>query len=395
MKRGVLVTMVVIWALVAIAAIVFIVAYWNGGNLGLFDIEIGAGFDVSLLKQESSPADGVGSLEVLTTYDGIELVAGGGNEFRVTQYGRDNAPEEELFRIERSGDKLTISTKRNNRIRVGVFFFGGAEEKLVIEAPRDWSGNVSLEASSGSVRLNDEFRLENVSMSTTSGSIRLAKSVSAASMRIKSSSGSVKLENGASVSGDFESGSTSGTQTVDGLLAAGGNVRMDSSSGSIRVRNGISSGGGIYVGATSGSVTVDSELTANTLEAESSSGTIRLGRSNVSDSFDISCTSGSVHVEGISGRGRLKSSSGSVTAVLMQPVGNVDISSTSGSVRLTVPRDLSFDFEADTTSGSIKTDFEVLYRSNRKNSAVGKVGNNPTALIRAEASSGSIRVELR
>lgn len=436
MKRGIVIALVVVWAIVALAAVWFIIANWNGGSFNLVNFEFGMSGVTKLLKEESVTADGVATLEISTSYDGIELVATDSAEFRVIQYGSEDASEDALFKAVRSGDKLTVSTKHNNRIRIGIFFSVTGEEKLVIEVPSSWKGSVSLETSSGSVKVLDEFSFEDVKAGSTSGSVRLSRHisaaslklesssgsirledgadvrgsfetastsgsikfsrrVSAASMKLKSSSGSIRLEDGADVSGNFESGSTSGSQTIDGPLKTGGGIRVESSSGSVHVNGDISCAGDLYVKTTSGSLTMQSAITAKTLEAGSSSGGIRLGNVAVSESFNIGCTSGSIHINGISGQGRIKSSSGGITAELMNPVGDVSASSTSGSVHLTVPRDLSFSFEADTSSGSIRTDFEVLYRSDRKNSAVATVGNNPTALIRAEASSGSVRVNLK
>lgn len=391
MKRGLVIAFAVLWALVALAGIGVLVNYLNGGALGMFHVDFGMGTTVRQVKEESISAQGVKRLQVDVTYDSIELIESDRDDFHVTQYGREDIPEEAVFTAVREGDTLTISTRRYTSIRVGIFIGFNGEEKLTVEVPRGWTGSAGLVTTSGSSRLLSEFSLEDVTIEASSGSIKIERPVKAASLRMKTSSGSVKVESNADVAGAFESKSSSGSQKVIGALTAG-SVRMETTSGGIRLEGPVECGGDMHLTATSGGIRLEVPVSAKNLTAGSSSGSVRIGEAKVEGRYELTSTSGSVNVAAISGSGRMKSTSGGVDARLSQPVGDVEAVSTSGGVSLVIPRELSFELEADTSSGSIRTDFEILYRSDRRNSAVATVGENPTSRLRLQATSGNVKV---
>ncbi|MDP4133480.1 MAG: DUF4097 family beta strand repeat-containing protein [Bacillota bacterium] len=377
---------VLIWALLIMVGIGYIIVSLNGdGHLGKFSFGVS---NTIMLKEENYSIQGVKNLDVSVSHDAIELMATDGKDFHVTQYGSEKAPDDALYNLRRDGDRLVVSVNNHTNIHIGLNF---SKEKLVIEVPREWIGSVKMETSSGSIKILDEFLLENLYANTSSGSIKIEKQLNVTNLKMSSSSGSIKIEDNITAMEGFESKSRSGSQSVGGVLTAK-NALFQTSSGGIYIQNKINCDGKLSLSSSSGSITIEGENNADSFNVKSSSGGIRLGKMQVK-TFDIGCTSGSIRVDEISGGGSLETTSGGITANLLNPVGNVTAISTSGNVNLTVPSEMSFQFEADTTSGNIKTNFEIMYRSNRGNSAIATVGSNPTVKIKAEATSGNIKVD--
>jgi len=303
---------------------------WSGFNTR--DIVSGHSPAV-LLKEETIPAAAVTSLTAVMSSEAIHLIAGTGPDFVVQQIGRQDTPQGGIFTASVQDGRLSIARDSGYRGTVGIFVFSTGPHRLVIEVPPSFTGDVSLQTSSGGIRLESAFTLGQVDLRTSSGGVRLYHDLTADSAALSSTSGSVRSEGRLSITSHLSIRSTSGGIRLNGRADAG--------------------------------------------------------------TFDLSTSSGGIRAGGgLSGSGRLKSASGGITATLALPLGNVDAETSSGGVTLTVPRGHEFNFLGDTSSGSIRADFELHARGNRpRNSVAGLVGSNPQTTITARATSGGIRIQ--
>jgi len=135
------------------------------------------------------------------------------------------------------------------------------------------------------------------------------------------------------VQGEIEAGSVSGDVSVTGAVR---DVRLESVSGSVHV----------------------SQVTGN-LSAESVSGDVRA--EGISGNVEASTVSGTVRLLGIQTRYvRTESVSGAIIYTgNIDPAGKYDFESHSGSLRLNLPRGAGAQFEVETFSGDVDSDFAI------------------------------------
>ena len=362
MKQTKIVIFVLVWALALLVAICFIFSNYKGVFMN--EIYFGIHIGTILQKEENISSGGIKKIEVDANYNSIELIASDRDDFYVTQYGRKNTPDKALFKSNKSDDKLTISTNTHFIINIGLNL---CEEKLKIEVPKDWAGSVNLSTTSGNIDVLDEFTLEDFNLHASSGNIKIAKKICLNNLILKTSSGQIKIEGEINATGDIFAKSSSGSQIYGNIIAR--DISFEASSGKI----------------------ANTETTALTLGIKSSSGSLVLGKINA-ETYNIGCKSGDIKIDGISGKGILQTSSGNISVLLMQPVGHLQAKSNSGNVKIKLPYELMFNFEGLTSCGNIKADFEVLFRSSKRNSSTAKIGLDPQININVKTSSGNIHV---
>ncbi len=109
--------------------------------------------------------------------------------------------------------------------------------------------------------------------------------------------------------------------------------------------------------------------------------------------MEIATSSGGIDALGVKGYGDFSANSGSIKVETDEVTGNVNVQTSSGNVKLLLPKDLSFSFEAETGSGNIHTDFDDKLSYNKKgNHATGVVGEAAEIQVSAKANSGSVKV---
>jgi DUF4097 and DUF4098 domain-containing protein YvlB len=182
-----------------------------------------------------------------------------------------------------------------------------------------------------------------------------------AAVELKSVSGDVRV---APLGGMAKVGCVSGNVVLRGAAGA----EVDLVSGDLTVEN-IS--GDAYLKAVSGRV--EATRVKGSVEAESVSGDIRLR--DVSEARTVTA----------------KNVSGDITYVgKIMAGGRYELKAHSGNVRMTIPADSTFEFEADTFSGDIASDFEIQVvgkiSPREVRGTVGKGG----ATIKLKSFSGSI-----
>lgn len=138
--------------------------------------------------------------------------------------------------------------------------------------------------------------------------------------------------------------------------------------------------GALNVQTTSGNISMSPTYHLTSLQAQSTTGSITLGTVNASatvlqttsghilqnsgsGSLAATSTTGSIKIKSFTGASTIKSTSGSVTLALTALTGDVSISTTSGKISLTVPQNNDFTLNVQSTSGSVKTDYDSLMKN--------------------------------
>jgi DUF4097 and DUF4098 domain-containing protein YvlB len=176
-----------------------------------------------------------------------------------------------------------------------------------------------------------------------------------------------------------------------GVHDVAGYVRAESVSGGITVTN---AGNLLLAKSVSGEVTIQSATSQKEPEIASVSGEVSVSQlraegvtvSNVSGGViftDTDC--GSAVVESVSGGIRYGGN--------LARGGRYEFESHSGNVRLQIANEVGFELEAETFSGTIKSDFPITGRTDRRreNEVHGVFGDG-SALIRASTFSGNISI---
>jgi DUF4097 and DUF4098 domain-containing protein YvlB len=183
--------------------------------------------------------------------------------------------------------------------------------------------------------------------------------------------------------------SMSGTVTVQGVE---GSVDIESASGSLEVEGQPRS---IHALGFSGGVTIRGGGTEVT-RAESISGTVIITKAN--GIVEAKSSSGGIDVRGNVRDAQLFSVSGSVVFDgTVAPGGRLSAESSSGGVELTVPRNMSAQYELSTITADIDNDFGPPATKTRNGAGVNlrfSVGNGG-ARIKGMSVSGSIRLQNR
>jgi DUF4097 and DUF4098 domain-containing protein YvlB len=176
-----------------------------------------------------------------------------------------------------------------------------------------------------------------------------------------------------SVSGDITVAPLGGAAKIDCVSgdvklrgAAGAEIKL--TSGELEMEN---IAGDAFIKAVSGDITLTK--IKGSVEADAVSGDIELRDVSEAQSVDVKTVSGNVIYFGS-----------------IQAGGRYQLNAFSGDVRMTIPADASFDFEANTFSGSIDTDFEITVSGKISPKEIrGTVGKGG-ATIRLKSFSGNV-----
>lgn len=291
---------------------------------------------VETVLDERFDIDGVRQVNLDVGALTVEVVSTQEEQVRVvfqSNLPRDRRAE---LAVERDGDTFTV--EQLSRVRIGLFL--NVREKVTLYLPAVYQDALSLRLRSGNLSLTGTRAFSDLSVSLTSGNMEIGD-ITADTYAVHASSGNVTLGNWV------------------------GEGRVQVTSGNIRALS--LSGGGH--------------------EIKSTSGTVRIG--SLSGESILHVTSGTIRVERFEGSGKFSSTSGSVNAGIARITGDLALSCVSGTIRVTVPQSASFRFDAETLSGSVKTDFPST-RDGRRTTAT--VGSDPVYTLRCDTTSGSIKV---
>jgi len=359
MKKGFLLTGILLWAFILILITGIILVSAKGGFSDMFTSNV-------LVKEETLSVSDAKIIDIQSTHYKIEVQKTAGSEVIVSQYGRNNTADDELFTASRENGALSIILKPDWRLQ--LFSFNITEEKLVVSVPAEWNGHVTVKNNSGGIVLSDGFTWQDVSLTTSSGGVRTYGDMNVQSLVMETSSGGVH---------------------TDGHITAENKVSLKTSSGGISCKGKVIAED-FSAKTTSGGIHSTEKIEAKTVTLSTSSGGIGLTEA-VTDTFDFKTTSGGITADRLSGGGSLKTSSGGIKAGLTDASSDIQMKTSSGGIRITLLNEFPFLFEGNTGSGGIRGDIP-MEKSDSGNHATAKVGENPSVTIKAETSSGGIRV---
>jgi DUF4097 and DUF4098 domain-containing protein YvlB len=250
-------------------------------------------------------------------------------------------------------------------------------ERFLKTEPLAADGKVYVMNISGNIRIQtwarDEVKIEAVKRSTAGSAETAKKNAARVTIEVTRQDGRLKIETKYpegrivlkrfNVSVDYTLtvpvGARVTANTVSGNIGAcclAGPAKLTTVSGDIdakRIKN-----GGVF-NTVSGSVHV--EETTGDVEASTVSGEITL--SDMSASVKAESVSGSVTAERLSGAELVNISTHSGDIVYegaVSPEGRYTIETYSGAVSVTLPADAAFDFECESFSGEIRSDFKTV-----------------------------------
>lgn len=183
----------------------------------------------------------------------------------------------------------------------------------------------------------------------------------------------------------FKANNVSGDIDVEGLGAA---VELKAVSGDIELRR---VNGQVEANAVSGDLEI-ADISGD-IFLKSVSGDIRV--TGLKGSAEAETVSGDIELAGVAeaNRVRVKALSGEVAyRGSINPAGSYDLKSHSGSISLYLPANSAFDFEAETFSGSIRTDFEIKVTGSVSPREISGAVGGGGAKLRISSFSGDIKL---
>lgn len=340
--------------------------------------------DLKLVNTQNTSLEDVEAIDIDYHSEDVEFFTSDTEELVLKEYMNYSPEEDEFTKITKSGRTLNLKG-RADRFNNGNFGIN-RYRRMEIYLPAGYNGALSISTSSGVIETDLVLILKEFEASCSSGDIKMNE-VTAETIDASTSSGCITFHK------------------------AEGDRDFSSSSGDIEIHAGV---GDTQVSSTSGSITVENSV--GLLEAEASSGDIVIekssGKKNIkttsgeieitdSDGFTkAEASSGDIRITELAGAGDFNSTSGEVTVIFAKDASlineNIKIKSSSGDVALTIPEELQFSFQANTSSGEIRTYFNNRLDFDRdEREASGSVGDSPVINLGISTTSGSIEVNSR
>lgn len=351
---------------VIILGLCVLLGYGLSGRFGGFRADnVGWRDSYRLVQEQKFPVEGISSIQIAYTKSGndVAVYEADGNSIIVREYANYEAGNRELAEMKQQGGKLTVKGPR----RINTFINFNKHIYTEIYLPAGYSGELNIGTVSGGISISTDLSLEGeLNLASTSGDIdTYSQNIKAKEINAASTSGEIRLS--VLETGEVNVSTTSGDIWIEKADAP---VSCASTSGEITVSGGA---GARRISSTSGDVRVE-ELSGN---------------------ISVNTTSGETNIKGETGYGNIGSTSGDVFFSLAELSGNISINTSSGEVTMELPKEVSLEFEADTSSGEIDTFFdEALSFSKKGNHAAGTVGSGERK-INISTTSGDVRIKAR
>lgn len=397
---------IVLWTFLAIliaGGVLFFFYLPHTVSMGGLDMHIGVGelYEINDIKELDPGSARKIEIVVSSTDTDVKIVDSQRLTASLTGSVRTTDPSYlPYIEATAAGNTLRIEIKRKSSRIVGFY---SSNVKLVVEIPESFSEDLVLEGTSGKLTAS-ELRLNACSFTTTSGDITLGsvdvnaafaagansgdikvEKLQAASARFTATSGDTYLGDIA-VRDDFSAGSNSGKIVIDRLSAASASLKSTAGDKKIAVMN---VSGEVIMKGNSGSTSLDS-ISAGKLAIQSTAGdvsanTVRSGHTTINTS------SGRISVKAFEGDAELSSTSGDITLECDKPASAIQMECSSGNINLRLPDSTQFSLNAQTNSGSIKTDFTLDQTIADKKHLQGSTGNGELN-VSLKTTSGNIRI---
>lgn len=317
--------LLIIVAIILIAAMVFAIV--DKGNHKIYLLALGN--KSQMIFQEEYDSENIDNISAVASSSNVEVRESNTDKIKVTAYG----DREEKLGLNLENNTLTIQKERNT---IYIFsFFAWYEDKLIIEIPKDYVGQLQVETKSGNAKVSS-FEQVNAKIETSSGKINCQDVKNA---NLKSSSGNITLENGNEVT----------LKTTSGNIVANHiqNADIQTSSGNVKISE-LKQG---TIKTTSGKIEVGN---VEKIQLQTNSGNIKIDE--VSESCQLSATSGSIKIQKcqLYQNSYISAKSGNVYIGDINDV-YIDTKTSSGSVEIQKnDRKAEVELHIETTSGNIK-----------------------------------------
>ena len=198
-----------------------------------------------------------------------------------------------------------------------------------------------------------------------------------------------------------ESKTGSGDQTIDGVagpleaLTGSGDVKLSNISDEAEIKTGSGDisldriGGPVSIATGSGDI--EANQIAGAFRATTGSGDVMLEQSAPGD-VNFKSGSGDLVASGIHGALSVRAASGDIV-LDGEPAGNWSVKTSSGDVRLKMPVEAAFDFEARTISGNLSIDHPLTTQGSRSRRRIQGQVRGGGHLLSVHTVSGSVRVD--
>ena len=358
--RKLIITLVGIFSFIALGLICLMVVAVTRGNAWFTN-----GFhNLELVNEQTVALNDIQMISIEYDADDVEFFASNTNELVLKEYMNFTPDEDQLTQITHSRGRLKLEGQIWND--VNWFSNTNRRSRMVIYLPADYQGALDTSTSSGNITSDLLLKLTALRLSASSGDININE-VTAAKIDLSTSSGSIEVYGGA--------GDTSAT-------SSSGNITIESSTGLLEAE---ASSGNIVIKASSGEKILST-----------TSGNIKI--TDADGYTKASASSGTIKTDTLAGAGQFKTTSGDIRLnIAAEPEAltkDIIIATSSGAAELSIPSSLQFNFNADTSSGSINTSFEdILSFSDDEKHAKGTIGAAPSINIKIATSSGDIKVD--
>lgn len=332
----------------------------------------GFSFHTSLVNTLTFNTSDIDMMRIAYLSDNITFYENNTDELVIKEYmNRSDA----RFHARATQTGTTLDIQHGDRPWLGTLI-----SNVEIFLPKNYKGTLNVLTVSGKITALSDIDVKDFETSSTSGAIVL-QHVRAEKINLHTTSGRIQADNLKANSNNIKT--TSGAIQTNQIL---GSTYIKTNSGSININS--VAGKKIELISTSGAIEAGG-LKADVIKAKSTSGRIAIHKS--AGKLSANSTSGRIMVNRATGAANLSSISGAIQANYEDVSGDIFLKSTSGRVNLTIPDDLSFFFDASTTSGAIRTSFSDGNTQSHKTIS-RQVGTMPDISIEINTTSGSIEV---
>lgn len=297
-----------------------------------------------------------------------------------------------------------------------VFAFATAKEKFeekfekTVPLPKD--GKVNISNISGDIEVatweQDQVRIDALKISTADTAAKAKENAAKVTIDVATEGNILRIETKYPKSDKVWKGESLNVSVAYKLtIPSGAALKANNISGDVTAEN---IGGAADLGAISGDVRLkkaargaECDTVSGDVEVAGISGDVFL--KSVSGSITASLIKGSVQAETVSGDLTLTevSEAGTVRAKALSggvvyrgsinKAGSYNLKSHSGNIDITIPADSAFDFEAETFSGGITTDFEIKVSGKVSPKELLGVVNGGGATVKLSSFSGDISLK--
>lgn len=166
-------------------------------------------------------------------------------------------------------------------------------------------------------------------------------------------------------------------------------LRIDSTAGTVDVKCAVASS--IHLSTTKGTLNLGS-IEAESIRLDTTSGNVSCDE--LIGNVEYTSTSGNADIKSAVGSGSYRANnSGRLNVNYAEVTGDLYLFNKNEDIHLTLPPNLSFEFEATTKNGSISTTFGECIAIDGRTTR-GTVGSNPTLSVKTETTNGKIDVSI-